>query len=70
MAPDRTTLIRRKLTDRKTTLSALSAQTGINIRTLQRHISHPDMMTLGELRAIHNRLRFTDEELARFGKAL
>lgn len=67
---DRTTLIRHKLTDRKTTIRALSDQTGINIRTLQRHISHPDMMTLGELRAIHNRLSFTDEELAKFGKAL
>lgn len=67
---NRTEIIRTKLTQKRITLRALSDQTGIALRTLQRHIADPDSMTLGELRAIHNRLRFSDEELARFGRSL
>lgn len=67
---DRTKTIRTKMVARDITLKALSDQTGINLRTLQRHIKDPDSMTLGELRAIHNRLRFSDEELIKLGKSL
>lgn len=66
----RTELIRIKCLQEETTVKSLSEKTGIKLRTLQRHIKYPDMMSLGELRAIHNRLRFTDEELARFGKSV
>lgn len=66
----RTQLIRRKIAEKEITVRALSEQTGIALRTLQRHIADPDSMTLGELRAIHNRLRFSDEELAKLGRSL
>ncbi len=64
----RTKIIRRRLAELCITVKALSEQTGIKLRTLQRRIANPDEMTLGELRAIHNRLRFSDEELAMFGR--
>lgn len=67
---DRTKMIRRKCVDREISVTALSDQTGIKLRTLQRHIKDPDRMTLGELRAIHNRLRFSDEELALLGRSV
>lgn len=63
-------IIRIRITARRMTVKQLSDQTGIKLRTLQRHIADPDSMTLGELRAIHNRLRFTDEELAKFGRTI
>lgn len=66
----RTQMIRRKIAEKEITVRALSEQTGIALRTLQRHIADPDSMTLGELRAIHNRLRFSDEELAALGRSL
>lgn len=66
---DRTDIIRTRLTARRLSLRELSEQTGIALRTLQRHVKDPDNMTLGELRAIHNRLRFSDEELAKFGRS-
>lgn len=64
----RTKIIRRRCVDMGIKVKSLSEQTGIKLRTLQRRISNPDEMTLGELRAIHNRLRFSDEELATFGR--
>lgn len=67
---NRTELIKFKCMQRETTIKSLSEQTWIKLRTLVRYIHNPDMMPLGALRAIHNRLRFSDEELARFGKAL
>ena len=67
---NRTELIKTKCIQRETTIQSLSDQTGIKLRTLKRYIHNPDMMPLGALRAIHSRLRFSDEELARFGKAL
>lgn len=66
----RTEMIRVKLVEKQMTVRTLSDQTGIALRTLQRHIKDPDRMTLGELRAIHNRLRFSDEELAKLGRSL
>ena len=66
----RTGLINRKRAEKGVSMKSLSEQTGIKLRTLYNHITNPDQMTLGELRAIHNRLKFSDEELARFGKTL
>jgi hypothetical protein len=51
------------------TFESLSNATGIKLRTLKRYVSDPDQMRLGDLRAIHNRLRFSDAELIRFGKS-
>ena len=67
---NRTELIKTKCMQRETTIQSLSDQTGIKLRTLKRYIHNPDMMPLGALRAIHSRLRFSDEELARFGKSV
>lgn len=66
----RTEIIKTKCLQKETTMKSLSEKTGIKLRTLQRHIANPDNMTLGELRAIHNRLRFSDEELVKMGKSL
>lgn len=66
----RTEMIRMKLVEKKMTVKLLSEQTGIALRTLYRHIEDPDSMTLGEVRALHNRLRFSDEELAKLGRTL
>ena len=51
------------------TYVSLSNATGIPLRTLKLYVADPDRMRLGDLRAIHNRLRFSDEELVKFGKA-
>lgn len=46
----------------------LSNATGIKLRTLKRYVADPDLMRLGDLRAIHNRLRFSDEQLTKLSK--
>jgi hypothetical protein len=50
------------------TFESLSQATGIALRTLKRYIADPDIMRLGDLRAIHNRLRFSDEQLVRLSR--
>ena len=63
-------LIRNKMRTRKMTYRALADKTGIPLRTLQDHIANPDRLNLGEVRAIHNRLIFTTDELASLGRGL
>ena len=65
----RTELIRIRMLETGHTYKSLSNATGIPLRTLKLYVADPDRMRLGDLRAIHNRLRFSDEELVRFGKA-
>jgi hypothetical protein len=65
----RTELIRIRMAEMGFTFESLSNATGIKLRTLKRYVSDPDQMRLGDLRAIHNRLRFSDAELIRFGKS-
>ena len=65
----RTELIRIRMVEMGYTFEKLSNATGIPLRTLKLYVADPDRMRLGDLRAIHNRLRFSDEELVRFGKA-
>jgi hypothetical protein len=65
----RTELIRIRMSEMGFTFESLSNATGIKLRTLKRYVSDPDQMRLGDLRAIHNRLRFSDAELIRFGKS-
>ncbi len=48
---------------------SLSQATGIKLRTLKRYVSDPDIMRLGDLRASHNRLRFSDEQLVRLSRS-
>ena len=65
----RTELIRIRMSEMGFTFESLSNATGIKLRTLKRYVSDPDQMRLGDLRAIHNRLRFSDAELIKFGKS-
>ena len=65
----RTELIRIRMLETGHTYKTLSNATGIPLRTLKLYVADPDRMRLGDLRAIHNRLRFSDEELVKFGKA-
>ena len=65
----RTELIRIRMSEMGFTFETLSNATGIKLRTLKRYVSDPDQMRLGDLRAIHNRLRFSDAELIKFGKS-
>lgn len=64
----RTEIIRIRMLETGFTFEKLSQATGIALRTLKRYVANPDLMRLGDLRAIHNRLRFSDAELIRFGK--
>jgi hypothetical protein len=48
---------------------SLSQATGIKLRTLKRYVSDPDQMRLGDFRAIHNRLRFSDEQLVKMSRS-
>ena len=63
-----TEIIRIRMLERGFTFESLSQATGIKLRTLKRYVSDPDLMRLGDLRAIHNRLRFSDEQLVRLSK--
>lgn len=65
----RTELIRVRMAEMGYSYISLSNATGIKLRTLKRYVSDPYQMRLGDLRAIHNRLRFSDAELIRFGKS-
>lgn len=65
----RTKIIRARMLEMGFTFESLSQATGIKLRTLKRYVSDPDLMRLGDLRAIHNRLRFSDAELIIFGKS-
>jgi hypothetical protein len=65
----RTELIRIRMAEMGFTFESLSNATGIKLRTLKRYVSDPDQMRLGDLRAIHNRLRFSDEQLARLSRS-
>ena len=62
-------IIRIRMLETGYSFTELSNATGIKLRTLKRYVSDPDQMRLGDLRAIHNRLRFSDAELIRFGKS-
>lgn len=62
-------IIRLRMLETGHTYVSLSNATGIPLRTLKLYVADPDRMRLGDLRAIHNRLRFSDEELVKFGKA-
>lgn len=62
-------IIRIRMAEMGHTYITLSNATGIKLRTLKRYIANPDIMRIGDLRAIHNRLRFSDAELIRFGKS-
>ena len=64
-----TEIIRIRMLETGHTYVSLSNATGIKLRTLKRYVADPDQMRLGDLRAIHNRLRFSDAELIRFGKS-
>lgn len=65
----RTAMIKTRMMEMGYSYVSLSQATGIKLRTLKRYVSDPDLMRLGDLRAIHNRLRFSDAELIRFGKS-
>ena len=65
----RSEIIRIRMAEMGHTFESLSNATGIALRTLKRYVADPDQMRLGDLRAIHNRLRFSDAELIRFGKS-
>lgn len=62
-------IIRVRMIERGYTFTALSNATGIPLRTLKLYVADPDRMRLGDLRAIHNRLRFSDEQLIKLGKS-
>ena len=62
-------IIRIRMLETGHTYVSLSNATGIKLRTLKRYVADPDLMRLGDLRAIHNRLRFSDAELIKFGKS-
>lgn len=63
-----TEIIRARMLEMGYSFTELSNATGIKLRTLKRYVADPDLMRLGDLRAIHNRLRFSDEQLAKLGK--
>mgnify|MGYP006992125842 CR=1 FL=1 len=65
---NRSEIIRIRMIETGNTYVSLSNATGIKLRTLKRYVADPDLMRLGDLRAIHNRLRFSDEQLAKLGK--
>lgn len=65
---NRTEIIRIRMLETGYSFTELSNATGIKLRTLKRYVSDPDLMRLGDLRAIHNRLRFSDEQLVRLSK--
>ena len=65
----RTELIRIRMLKTGFTFEKLSNATGIPLRTLKSYVADPDRMRLGDLRAIHNRLRFSDEELTKMSKS-
>ena len=65
----RTKMIRIRMLEMGYSFTELSNATGIKLRTLKRYVADPDLMRLGDLRAIHNRLRFSDAELIKFGKS-
>ena len=64
-----TEIIRVRMAEMGYSYISLSNATGIALRTLKRYVADPDQMRLGDLRAIHNRLRFSDAELIKFGKS-
>ena len=64
----RTAMIKTRMMEMGYSYISLSQATGIALRTLKRYVADPDLMRLGDLRAIHNRLRFSDEQLAKLGK--
>lgn len=65
---NRTKMIRARMLEMGYSFTELSNATGIALRTLKRYVADPDLMRLGDLRAIHNRLRFSDEQLVRLSK--
>lgn len=65
---NRTKIIRARMLETGYSFTELSNATGIKLRTLKRYVADPDLMRLGDLRAIHNRLRFSDEQLVRLSK--
>ena len=65
----RTEIIRVRMLEAGYTYISLSNATGIPLRTLKSYVADPDRMRLGDLRAIHNRLRFSDEELTKMSKS-
>lgn len=64
----RTAMIKTRMMEMGYSYISLSQATGIALRTLKRYVADPDLMRLGDLRAIHNRLRFSDEQLVRLSK--
>lgn len=66
---NRSEMIRIRMVEMGYTYISLSNATGITLRTLKRYVSDPDLMRLGDFRAIHNRLRFSDEQIVKFGKS-
>lgn len=65
----RTAMIKTRMMEMGYSYISLSQATGIALRTLKRYVADPDLMRLGDLRAIHNRLRFSDEQLAKMSKS-
>ena len=65
---NRSEIIRIRMLEAGVTFETLSQATGIKLRTLKRYVSDPDQMRLGDLRAIHNRLRFSDEQLVKMSR--
>ena len=66
---NRREIIRFRMLEMGFTFEKLSNATGIPLRTLKLYVADPDRMRLGDLRAIHNRLRFSDEELTKMSKS-
>jgi len=64
----RSEIIRIRMAEMGHTYITLSNATGIKLRTLKRYIADPDIMRLGDFRAIHNRLRFSDEQLVKMSR--
>ena len=64
----RSEIIRIRMLEAGVTFESLSQATGIKLRTLKRYVSDPDQMRLGDFRAIHNRLRFSDEQLVKMSR--
>jgi hypothetical protein len=66
---NRSEIIRIRMAEMGHTYITLSNATGIKLRTLKRYIADPDQMRLGDFRAIHNRLRFSDEQLVKMSRS-
>jgi hypothetical protein len=62
-------IIRIRMLEMGYSFTELSNATGIKLRTLKRYVSDPDQMRLGDFRAIHNRLRFSDEQLVKMSRS-